>query len=48
MPPNWRYVAAQITKFYGWGPHDARSLTWRDLMHWREDGERMLKESSNG
>jgi hypothetical protein len=30
-----------LTKFYGWGPHDAWSLSMRDLMWWNDQAKSM-------
>ncbi|KWT89356.1 hypothetical protein APY03_3435 [Variovorax sp. WDL1] len=33
-----------MTKFYGWGPRDAWSLSWREIAWWHGQAERMLDE----
>ncbi|MEB0312197.1 GpE family phage tail protein [Pseudomonas sp. 10B1] len=30
-----------MTKFYGWGPRDARSLTLSELLQWNEQAIKM-------
>jgi hypothetical protein len=43
-PDNWRDVAAELTRFYHWGPDDIWSLTWSQMQWWNEQAARMLKQ----
>jgi hypothetical protein len=36
-------VVAEVTRFYGWGPHDAWNLPWTKLDWWNTQAQRMLK-----
>ncbi len=54
-PRNLGEVVAELTKFYGWGPFDAWSLTVTELIWWVEQAQRMSQrikeerfESGNG
>lgn len=35
LPPDWGDILADVTEFYGWGPHDAWGLTWSRVEWWR-------------
>lgn len=50
MPGDWKDLIADITKFYGWGPHDAWGLTWTQIQEWARQMIRMSKlmVKSNG
>lgn len=34
LPGEWMFILAETTKFYGWGPKEALSLTWSELRWW--------------
>ncbi|KAA6176230.1 GpE family phage tail protein [Pseudomonas veronii] len=36
---------AELTKYYGWGPRDAWSLTLKELVEWNKQAIRMAGNS---
>lgn len=43
-PDDWRDLVANLTKYYGWGPRDAWSLTWTEMQWWANQAIRMSKQ----
>ncbi|CAI1756687.1 Uncharacterised protein [Serratia proteamaculans] len=40
---GWQQLAAEVTKYYGWGPRDAWSLTRTRLDFWADQARRINK-----
>ena len=39
FPQGWRDLIADLTRFWGWGPHDAWGLTGTQLIWWAEQSK---------
>ncbi|EKN5029966.1 hypothetical protein DVQ33_05650 [Yersinia enterocolitica] len=47
---RWREIIADVTYYYSWGPGDAWSLTYSNLIWWCQQAERInnIKAGKNG
>ena len=43
FPEGWRDLIADLTRFWGWGPHDAWGLTGTQLIWWAEQSRRIAE-----